>query len=52
MARLRGIGRVRARLLYQHGYTSLERLRAASPQDLMRIPGIGPAIAKQIMEQL
>ncbi|MCF3652810.1 MAG: DEAD/DEAH box helicase [Aigarchaeota archaeon] len=52
LARLRGIGRVRARLLYQHGYTSLEKLRAASPQDLMRIPGIGPAIVKQIMEQL
>ncbi len=52
LVRLRGIGRVRARLLYQHGYTSLEKLKVASPQDLMRIPGIGPSIVKQIMEQL
>ncbi|RLG07154.1 MAG: hypothetical protein DRN59_01730, partial [Thaumarchaeota archaeon] len=52
LVRLRGVGRVRARALYQAGYTSIEKLKAASPEELMRIPGIGPSIIKQIKEQL
>lgn len=49
---LRGIGRVRARALYQAGFTDLQALREASLEDLMRVPGIGPSIAKSIKEQL
>ena len=52
LVRLRGVGRVRARALYQAGYTSIEKLKVASPEELMRIPGIGPSIIKQIKEQL
>ncbi len=52
LVRLRGIGRVRARALYQAGFTSIEKLREASPEELMRIPGIGPSIVKMIKEQL
>ena len=52
LVRIRGVGRVRARALYQAGYTSIEKLREASAEELMRIPGIGAAVAKQIKEQL
>ena len=49
---LRGIGRVRARALYQAGFTTLEKLRQASPEDLMKVPGIGASTIKLIKEQL
>jgi len=52
LVRLRGVGRVRARALYQAGYTSIKKLRAASPEELMRVPGIGPAVARMIKEQI
>ncbi len=52
LVRLRGIGRVRARMLYRAGYTSIEKLKAAAPEELIRVPGIGPTLIKQIMEQL
>ena len=44
------IGRVRARRLYQAGYKTLHDLALASPEELLRIPGIGPSIVKSIME--
>ena len=47
-----GVGRVRARRLYNHGYRSLLDLARARPQDLVRVPGIGPSIARQILEYL
>lgn len=49
---LEGIGRVRARALYQVGYRTLEDLRRASLEELMRIPTIGGRIAKRIKEQV
>ncbi|MCD6444427.1 DEAD/DEAH box helicase [Candidatus Bathyarchaeota archaeon] len=49
---LEGIGRVRARALYQAGYRTLEDLRRASLEELMRIPTIGGRIAKRIKEQV
>jgi len=52
LVRIRGVGRVRARALYQAGYTSIEKLREASAEELTRIPGIGAAVAKQIKDQL
>ena len=52
LVRLRGIGRVRARALYRSGYTSLEKLRAAPVEELMRIAGIGPKLAERIKESL
>jgi DNA ligase (NAD+) len=44
---IRHIGRQRARLLAEH-FGSLDRLRAASEQELTAIPGIGPAIAGSV----
>lgn len=49
---LKGIGRVRARKLYQHGYNSLESLRKASVEELTSIPTIGSGIADRIKKQL
>jgi len=49
---LRGIGRVRARVLYRNGFRNVEMLRRASVERLASLPGIGMAIAKQIKEQV
>lgn len=47
---LRGIGRVRARKLYQAGYRSLESLKAADRSTLSGI--LGPKIAEMVISQL
>jgi len=49
---LRGIGRVRARALYGRGFKTLRELQKPDPNELARIPTIGPAVAKRIKEQL
>ncbi|HWH09233.1 MAG TPA: DEAD/DEAH box helicase [Candidatus Thermoplasmatota archaeon] len=49
---LRGVGRYRARQLYDAGYASKETLAAASIPDLMRVPGIGPGLAESILREL
>lgn len=50
IVRLRGIGRVRARRLFNNGFTSLDAIRSAGPEKLGRI--LGQGIAAQIFEQL
>ncbi len=52
LVQLRGIGRVRARALFVRGHKTLRDLQKAEPGDLARIPAIGPALAKRIVEQL
>jgi len=47
---LKGVGRVRARKLYQAGYTSVLKLKAADPADVSRV--IGPKVAERILSQL
>lgn len=49
---LEGIGRVRARALYNAGYRTIEDLRRASIEELKRIPTIGGKISKKIKEQV
>ncbi len=49
---LRGVGRVRGRALFARGYRTLRELQKADPNDLARIPSIGPALAKKLKEQL
>ncbi|MEM1873302.1 MAG: helix-hairpin-helix domain-containing protein, partial [Acidilobaceae archaeon] len=46
------IGRVRARRLYEAGYRTLYDLMVAKPEDLAKVPGIGPATVEAIMEFL
>ena len=52
LVKLRGIGRIRARLLYNNGYKSIAALRKALPRDLARIPSLGPELARSIREQV
>ena len=52
LVKLRGIGRVRARILYGHGLKNVEMLRRASISLLKELPGIGEGVAKLIKEQV
>ena len=47
---LKGIGRVRARKLHLSGITSLDKLKAANPEDVGRL--LGPRIAEKVISQL
>jgi len=49
---LRGIGRIRARSLFKHGYLNLQSLRDVDEKMLARIPSIGPILAKKLKEQV
>jgi len=49
---LKGIGRVRARILYNGGYTDVGRLKKAKVEDLLAMEGIGKASIFSIMEQI
>ncbi|MFN7106077.1 MAG: helix-hairpin-helix domain-containing protein, partial [Pyrobaculum sp.] len=48
---LRGVGRVRARVLYNHGYKTLRDLAGATVGELARLSGIGEKLASSIIEQ-
>jgi helicase len=52
LVELEGIGRVRARTLYNAGYKTLDELKSTSVTDLMSVPLIGPSLAKKIKEQV
>ena len=52
LVELEGVGRVRARALYNAGYHGLDELKHASVTDLMSVPLIGPSLAKKIKEQV
>ena len=50
LIRLRGIGRVRARRLFNHGMTSPDEIRKHTPEEVARI--LGQGISDQIFAQL
>lgn len=52
LVQLRGIGRVRARSLFNAGYRTLGDLKKASVHELARVPHLGPELAKRIKEQV
>lgn len=52
LVKLRGIGRVRARALFDRGYRTIEDLRLTSYDRLKQIPTIGEAVARSIKGQL
>jgi len=52
LVRLRGIGRVRGRLLYNSGFTTIASLKRAPVNKLVEIPLIGARLAKVIKEQV
>lgn len=51
LVHLKGIGRVRARMLYNHGVRCFSDLLTIDPIKLARIPTIGTRIARSILKQ-
>jgi large subunit ribosomal protein L32e len=49
---LKGVGKVKAKLLYDNGFDSLEKLRKAKIKDLTKLKGISEKNAKEILDQL
>jgi len=52
LVRVKGIGRVRARMLFRHGFRTIEDLRKATLEQLVSVPGVGVEVAKRIKEYL
>ena len=45
---IESVGRVRARSLFNAGFTSQSSIRDAKPSELSEIPGIGTKLAKKL----
>ncbi len=52
LASLRGVGRIRARILYNQGYQKLGDLKSLTQTELGSIKTIGKALAKDILTQI
>jgi len=52
LVKLRGVGRVRARVLFDRGFKTLSDVRAAEVTALARFPKIGEALAKNMKAQV
>nr|MDO8134365.1 ATP-dependent DNA helicase [Candidatus Njordarchaeum guaymaensis] len=52
LVKLKGIGRVRARMLFNAGFKTIRDLRNSKPSQLLSIPTIGPEVAKSVYEQV
>jgi len=52
LVRIKGVGRVRARLLFRHGFRTLEDLKKATIEQLVSVPGVGIEVVKRIKEYL
>jgi helicase len=51
LVKLKGVGRVRARVLFDHGFKGLSDIRTAEVNALARLPKIGDALAKSMKAQ-
>jgi helicase len=52
LVKLDGVGRVRARILYNSGFKTLKDLKQAPLERLTNLPFIGPRLTKRIKEQV
>lgn len=52
IVRLEGIGRVRARIMFNAGFQTIDDLKRAPVEQLTNLPTIGPRLAKKIKEQV
>ena len=50
--KLKGVGRIRGRLLFNAGFKSVGDLKSASINQLLEVPMIGPGLVKRIKEQV
>jgi large subunit ribosomal protein L32e len=49
---VKGVGKVKAKLLYDHGFDSMEKLKKAKIKDLTKLKGITEKNAKEILGQI
>ncbi|RLI05094.1 extensin, partial [Candidatus Bathyarchaeota archaeon] len=49
---LEGVGRIRARALFNSGYRNIDTLKRTSLTELMTVPGIGQKLARKIKEEV
>lgn len=49
---LKGVGKVKAKLLYDNGFTSMDKLKKAEMKDLTKLKGITEKNAKEILSQI
>jgi helicase len=49
---LRGVGRVRGRMLFNAGFTSIKALKEVSVEEIAAVPMLGPMLARRIKEQV
>jgi large subunit ribosomal protein L32e len=49
---LKGVGKAKAKLLYENGYNSLDKLKKAKIKDLTKLKGITEKNAKEILTQI
>jgi large subunit ribosomal protein L32e len=49
---LKGVGKVKAKLLYENGFDSLDKLKKAKIKDLTKLKGITEKNAKEILNQI
>jgi large subunit ribosomal protein L32e len=49
---LKGVGRAKAEALYDHGFTSMDKLKTASLSDLTAVNGVTEKLAKDIHSQI
>lgn len=49
---IKGIGKAKAELIYDNGFTSIDQLKKASIEDLTKIKGITKKIATEVLKQL
>lgn len=52
LTQLKGIGRVRARNLFEKGFKTFSDLQKADPDDIAEVDKIGKALTKDILQQL
>jgi helicase len=52
LVKIPNIGRVKARILYNAGFRSLEKLKEAKEIDIIKLPGIGKETYNSIKEYL
>lgn len=51
LVRVRGIGRVRARILYENGIKTVKELASADPAKLANLRSFGPKVAHDVVEE-
>lgn len=52
VSKLPGVGKKKAEALYEAGFTTVEKLKAATAEELQKAEGVGPKVAQAILDGL